>query len=64
MTELLHPVDGIPEVVASERELTTAAKAIAAGQGPIGIDAERASGFRYGQRRTWCNCGAKERAPG
>ncbi len=50
MTELLHPVDGIPEVVASERELTTAATAIAAGQGPIGIDAERASGFRYGQR--------------
>jgi ribonuclease D len=47
---LTEPADGVPEVVADERRLTQAARAIAAGHGPVAIDAERASGYRYGQR--------------
>lgn len=50
MTELLHPADGVPDVVETERDLLAAARAIAGGEGPVAIDAERASGFRYGQR--------------
>lgn len=42
--------DGLPEVVTSERALLRAAKIIAAGTGPVALDAERASGFRYGQK--------------
>jgi len=49
-TPLLHPRDGVPDVVADERTLVRAAEAIAGGTGPIGMDAERASGYRYGQR--------------
>ena len=37
-------------MIASEGELTLAATALAAGSGPAAIDAERASGYRYGQR--------------
>lgn len=47
---LLHPADGLPVVIESERALDAAADAIAEGVGPISIDAERASGFRYSQR--------------
>ena len=45
-----EPTGGVPHVVESERELERAAAAIAAGSGPVAIDAERASGYRYGQR--------------
>jgi ribonuclease D len=44
------PAEGVPEVIVSERELVRAATALAAGTGPAAIDAERASGYRYGQR--------------
>src|SRR5690348_11785709 len=44
------PADGVPPVVESERALMEAARAIAAGEGPVALDAERASGYRYGQR--------------
>ncbi|MFC6713618.1 HRDC domain-containing protein [Branchiibius cervicis] len=44
------PRDGLPPVTATERDLLVAADAIAAGSGPIAIDAERASGYRYGNR--------------
>ena len=48
---VLHtPEDGIPHVVTDERELDEVAAAIAEGEGPVAIDAERASGYRYGQR--------------
>ena len=47
---LVEPADGVPLVVEDERELSRAADAIAAGSGPVAIDAERASGYRYGQR--------------
>src|SRR5512139_2910603 len=44
-----EPADGVPQVVETERELARAAAAIAEGEGPVAIDAERASGYRYGQ---------------
>jgi ribonuclease D len=44
------PAEGVPDVVVDERRLVEAARAIAAGLGPVAIDAERASGYRYGQR--------------
>ena len=47
---LAEPADGVPAIVASERALDETAAAIAAGSGSVAIDAERASGYRYGQR--------------
>lgn len=47
---LTRPADGIPGVVEEEDELLEAAEALAGGRGPLAIDAERASGYRYGQR--------------
>jgi ribonuclease D len=48
---ILHtPEDGVPHVVVDEHELDEVADAIASGEGPVAIDAERASGYRYGQR--------------
>ncbi|MCB1274193.1 MAG: HRDC domain-containing protein [Leucobacter sp.] len=35
-------------MVADDKALEEAAASIAAGEGPVGVDAERASGFRYG----------------
>ena len=49
-TPLLHPADGLPEVVRDAAALADTAAALAAGSGPIAVDAERASGFRYSQR--------------
>ncbi|GGT18699.1 HRDC domain-containing protein [Streptomyces purpureus] len=47
---LLEPREGIPPVVASEAALAEVIAAFAAGSGPVAVDAERASGYRYGQR--------------
>ncbi|WP_371663226.1 ribonuclease D [Streptomyces sp. NBC_00280] len=47
---LLEPRDGIPPVVADENSLAQVIAAFAAGSGPVAVDAERASGYRYGQR--------------
>lgn len=44
------PAEGVPHVVETERGLDEASASIAAGEGPVAIDAERASGYRYGQR--------------
>jgi ribonuclease D len=44
------PADGIPDVIEDEGPLAEAAAALAAGTGPVAVDAERASGYRYGQR--------------
>lgn len=46
---LLAPLDGVPDVVADERELGRCVAALAAGRGPVAVDAERASGYRFGQ---------------
>jgi ribonuclease D len=50
LVPLIMPAGGVPDVVTTERDLVRAAEAIAAGDGPVAIDAERASGYRYGQR--------------
>jgi ribonuclease D len=47
---LLEPRDGLPRLVAGQADLEAATRALAAGTGPVAVDAERASGFRYGQR--------------
>jgi ribonuclease D len=44
---LTSPRDGTPEPVATPAALTRAAKLLAAGTGPVAVDAERASGYRY-----------------
>jgi len=50
MVALNMPADGVPDVIVTEHGLAGAAEALAAGSGPAAIDAERASGYRYGQR--------------
>jgi ribonuclease D len=50
VTPLREPRDGVPPVVETPHALREAAAALAAGTGPVAIDAERASGYRYGQR--------------
>ncbi|MGP4023393.1 HRDC domain-containing protein [Actinomadura sp. 3N407] len=47
---LLEPRDGVPSVVTEPAELERVIAAFAAGSGPVAVDAERASGYRYGQR--------------
>lgn len=47
---LTEPAEGVPPVLTTERELAQAARAIAAGSGPVALDAERASGYRYSGR--------------
>ncbi|MEU8691591.1 ribonuclease D [Streptomyces sp. NPDC048665] len=49
-TPLLEPREGIPPVIADAASLTEVISAFAAGSGPVAVDAERASGYRYGQR--------------
>ncbi len=47
---LLEPRDGLPPLIVTAEALDLATSALAAGQGPVAVDAERASGFRYGHR--------------
>ncbi|HEU5469873.1 MAG TPA: HRDC domain-containing protein [Actinophytocola sp.] len=47
---LTEPSGGTPQVVTDPRTLADVSAAIAAGQGPIAVDTERASGYRYSQR--------------
>lgn len=47
---LLEPREGIPPVTATDEALAEVVAAFAAGTGPVAVDAERASGYRYGQR--------------
>jgi ribonuclease D len=49
-TPLLAPRDGLPPVVETSTQLVDYAAALRAGAGPVAVDAERASGYRYGQR--------------
>ncbi|MFE9171140.1 HRDC domain-containing protein [Streptomyces kebangsaanensis] len=49
-TPLLEPREGIPPVISDADALVQVATALAAGSGPVAVDAERASGYRYGQR--------------
>ncbi|HEV2253609.1 MAG TPA: ribonuclease D [Streptosporangiaceae bacterium] len=47
---LLEPRDGLPPVVQDDAALAEAIGRLANGHGPVAVDAERASGYRYGQR--------------
>ncbi|MFF0860573.1 HRDC domain-containing protein [Nonomuraea sp. NPDC003560] len=47
---LLEPREGIPPVIADAHGLARVVDAFAAGTGPVAVDAERASGYRYGNR--------------
>ncbi|MFA1538806.1 HRDC domain-containing protein [Actinomadura monticuli] len=47
---MLEPREGVPPVVITAAELDRVIAAFAAGTGPVAVDAERASGYRYGQR--------------
>jgi ribonuclease D len=47
---LTEPAEGTPDVVETHRALREAADALAAGRGPVAVDTERASGYRYSQR--------------
>ncbi|MET8868519.1 ribonuclease D [Nonomuraea sp. NPDC004580] len=47
---LLEPREGIPPVVADAAGLAEVVERFAAGSGPVAVDAERASGYRYGNR--------------
>lgn len=50
VTPLLVPADGVPDLLSSPDEFARAADRLAAGSGPIALDTERASGYRYHQR--------------
>lgn len=50
LERLDSPREGIPDVVADQAALRKVVAAFAAGSGPVAVDAERASGHRYGQR--------------
>ncbi len=47
---LTAPADGVPPIVDTPEALRAVEERMAAGEGPVAVDAERASGFRYGQR--------------
>lgn len=48
---LLHePADGVPDPVESHAALAAVVGRMAAGRGPVAVDAERASGYRYSSR--------------
>lgn len=47
---LLVPAEGVPPVLLTAAEVAEAAARLAAGTGPLAVDAERASGFRYSAR--------------
>ena len=47
---LTEPRDGVPAPLTDPATLAADVEALAAGSGPVAVDAERASGYRYGQR--------------
>jgi ribonuclease D len=47
---LLEPRGGVPPVVDNARALADVVGRFAGGSGPVAVDAERASGYRYSQR--------------
>jgi ribonuclease D len=47
---LLEPRDGLPPVIETDAALTEVTSRLTHGEGPVAVDAERASGYRYGQR--------------
>lgn len=49
VTPLTEPADGLPDVVATPSAFARVVEAFGNGSGPVAGDAERASGYRYGQ---------------
>lgn len=49
-TPLLSPAGGVPELINTDKALEDAITKLANGSGPIAVDAERASGYRYSAR--------------
>ena len=47
---LLAPRDGVPPITSTSAALAELVARFAAGTGPVAVDAERASGYRYSQR--------------
>ncbi len=50
VTPLTEPEHGVPEVIADPDALADGVRTLEAGEGPIAVDTERASGYRYSQR--------------
>ena len=50
VTALLMPREGVPPVTETAAGLAEVIARFAAGRGPVAVDAERASGYRYSQR--------------
>ncbi|WP_375001991.1 ribonuclease D [Gordonia sp. PS3] len=50
VTPLTSPREGVPPVLATADEFAEAARRLRDGSGPIAVDTERASGYRYSQR--------------
>jgi ribonuclease D len=50
VTPLTEPAGGVPPVIETPEALAAAVEAFGSGTGPVAVDAERASGYRYGQR--------------
>ena len=46
-TPLLTPKAGLPKLIENESEFEKALEELDSGAGPIALDAERASGFKY-----------------
>ena len=49
-TPLLSPAGGVPDLIDSDQSLKSAIDKLRNGSGPIAVDAERASGYRYSAR--------------
>lgn len=49
-TPVTHPRDGLGAVIETDEGLAQAIQLLSAGTGPVALDTERASGFRYSQR--------------
>jgi ribonuclease D len=47
---LREPRDGVPEPLTEPDRLSRLVDALGRGRGPVALDAERASGYRYSQR--------------
>jgi ribonuclease D len=47
---LREPKDGVPEPLTTPAQLAALVAALRSGSGPVALDAERASGYRYSQR--------------
>jgi ribonuclease D len=50
LTPLLVPRAGVPDVITTQSAFEEMISALLNGVGPIAIDAERASGYKYSQR--------------